>query len=79
MSETRLLLLVMRYPHRTALARHVRDASIFAALRRLEARGLIWRQRDLYRLTKRGVSELDMTRAVARLMVRARVAPITSE
>jgi len=74
MSEAGMLFLVVRYPHRTALARHARDASIFAALRRLEARGLVWRQRDLYRLTKRGVIELEMTCAVARLIVRARVA-----
>jgi len=35
MSEARLLLLVMRYPHPSALARHARDGSVFAGVRRL--------------------------------------------
>jgi DNA-binding PadR family transcriptional regulator len=70
MSEARLLSLVARYPHQVCLARQVRDGSIFAALGRLEARGLVTRKRELYRLTRRGIDELAMTRAVARLIVR---------
>jgi DNA-binding PadR family transcriptional regulator len=73
MSEERLLSLVMSYPHPTALARRVRDGSIFAALRRLEARGLVTRDRGLYRLTGRGRAELAMTRALLRLMVRTQL------
>jgi predicted transcriptional regulator len=74
MSETRLLALVTRYPHPAALARHVRDASVFAALRRLEHRGLVVRRRGLYRLTRYGRNELWMTHAVARLVARAHAA-----
>ena len=70
MSEARLLSLVVRYPHRVCLARQVRDGAIFAALNRLEARGLVMRQRELYRLTRRGSDELAMTRALARLVLR---------
>jgi DNA-binding PadR family transcriptional regulator len=70
MSEARLLSLVLRYPHPTALARHVRDGSLFAALRRMEARGLVRRHRAQYRLTRRGRDELAMTRALARLVAR---------
>jgi predicted transcriptional regulator len=68
MSEARLLFLVFRYPHRTALARRVRDGSVFAALRRLEALGLVWRQRDQYRLTKDGKAELEVNNALTRLL-----------
>jgi hypothetical protein len=68
MVETRLLALVYAYPHPRALARHVRDGGVFDGLRRLEARGLVWRQRGLYRLTGRGRSELALTRAIARLL-----------
>jgi DNA-binding PadR family transcriptional regulator len=70
MSEARLLSLVTRYPHRTALARQVRDGAVFAALRRMEERGLVARRRDTYRLTRRGSEELALTRAVSRLIVR---------
>jgi len=70
MSEARLLWFVLRYPHPTALARHVRDGRMFAALRRLEAHGLVVRRRGLYRLTRRGREELSMTRALARLFAR---------
>jgi DNA-binding PadR family transcriptional regulator len=73
MSEARLLSLVARYPHRSALAKHVRDGAVFTALRRLEARGLIWRQRDLYRLTRKGRGELEMTHLIARLILRSRL------
>ena len=72
MSEARLLWSVQRYPHPTALARHVRDGSVFGALRRMEARGLVMRRRGEYLLTKRGRDELAMTRTLARLVVRAR-------
>jgi DNA-binding PadR family transcriptional regulator len=71
MYEAQLLSLVMRHPHPAALARHVRDGRIFAALRRLEARGLVVRRRGLYRLTRRGRHELSMERAVARLVAQA--------
>jgi DNA-binding PadR family transcriptional regulator len=71
MSEARLLSLVLRYPHRTALARHAPDGSVFEALRRLEARGLVRRQRSLYRLTRLGRDELALARAVTRLIARA--------
>ena len=69
MSEARLLSLVLRYPHRTALARHARDGAVFAALDRLEARGLVGRGRAQYRLTRHGREELALTRALARLVV----------
>jgi hypothetical protein len=68
MSEARLLFLVARYPHRSALARHARDGSIFAALGRMEARGLVTRRKELYRLTRRGSHELSLTYALARLV-----------
>jgi DNA-binding PadR family transcriptional regulator len=73
MSEARLLSLVARYPHRRALARHARDGSFFPTLRRLEAHGAIRRQRELYRLTRRGREQLDATRSVALLVVRSRL------
>jgi predicted transcriptional regulator len=68
MFETRLLALVTRYPHPTALARRAHDGSIFASLRQLENRGLVVRRRGLYRLTRRGEHELSMSKAVARLV-----------
>ena len=70
MSEARLLSLVRRYPHRAALARQVRDGAVFAALRRMEERGLVIRRLETYRLTRRGSEELAMTRSVSRLVVR---------
>jgi DNA-binding PadR family transcriptional regulator len=70
MTEARLLALVLRFPHPTALARHERDGRVFAALRRLEASGLVTRRRGLYRLTRRGRHELELTRAVTRLLAR---------
>lgn len=70
MSEARLLWLVRRYPHPTALARHVRDARVFPAFRRLEARGLVTLRRGQYRLTKRGRDELAVTHALALLLAR---------
>jgi hypothetical protein len=51
MSEGAVLRLFAQYPHPTALARRVRDASLFPALRRLEAHGFLWRQRGVYFLT----------------------------
>ena len=59
-----MLSLVERYPHRVALARRARDGSVFVALLRLEARGLLWRTRDHYRLTRRGRDELAVLRAL---------------
>jgi DNA-binding PadR family transcriptional regulator len=69
MSEAFVLRLVERYPHPTALARRARDASVFVILRRLEARGLLWRRRGAYRLTQRGRAELAMTSALLRLVI----------
>jgi len=71
MSEARLLMLVAAYPQPTALARRAGDAGVFPALRSLESRGLVWRRRGLYRLTRRGRDELAMSRTVARLLLRA--------
>ena len=68
MSEARLLSFVLRYPHPTALARHVRDGRALAAIRRLEAGGLVTRRRGQYRLTRRGRDELATEYAVRRLL-----------
>jgi DNA-binding PadR family transcriptional regulator len=73
MSEAGLLWLVKRYPHRTALARRLRDGYAFVLLGRLEARGLVTRRDDVYRLTRRGRNELELTRAVAHLVVFSRI------
>jgi DNA-binding PadR family transcriptional regulator len=70
-SEARLLSLVARYPHRRALARRLRNGAALAALSQLEARGLVTRRQQLYRLTRRGDEELAMTHALTRLMVRS--------
>jgi DNA-binding MarR family transcriptional regulator len=71
MSEARLLALLSRYPHPTALARHVHDGAVLSAVRSLERRGFVRRHRGVYRLTRRGRNELAMTRALARLIARA--------
>jgi hypothetical protein len=68
MSEVWLLSLVERYPDRTALARDVRDGSLFEAFPRLEARGLVWRKHDGFHLTRRGRDELALTRSLIRLV-----------
>ena len=70
MSEARVLWLVWRYPHPSALARHARDGSVFAALRRLEAHGFVRRRPTRYQLTRYGKDELAMALAVARLATR---------
>ena len=70
MSEVWLLSLVERFPDRTALARRARDGSVFAALRGLEARGLLRRKQDQYRLTRRGRDELALARSLIRLLMR---------
>jgi hypothetical protein len=70
MSETRLLMLVLKFPHPTALARHLRDGAVFAALRRLEAYGFVRRREGLYCLTAFGRAELEMTVALQQLMAR---------
>jgi DNA-binding PadR family transcriptional regulator len=67
MSELRVLLLVARYPLATALARRVRDGAVFTALRRLEADGLLRRERGHYFLTRRGRDELAVAVALLRL------------
>jgi DNA-binding MarR family transcriptional regulator len=67
MSEVEVLALVARWPHPVALARHVRDSTLFPVLRRLEGRGFLWRQRDEYRLTRSGRDELALTVALIRL------------
>jgi DNA-binding PadR family transcriptional regulator len=70
MSEVWLLSLVERYPNRTALAQRAHDTSLFAALQGLEARGLLWRKQDRYRLTRRGRDELALARSLIRLPLR---------
>jgi len=70
MAESRLLALVMRHPHPTALARRVRDGSVLARLRVLEARGLVRRHHGVFVLTRRGRDELALTVALARLVSR---------
>jgi len=74
MSETRLLALVLRYPHPGALGRHIHDGGGFVVLRRLQRRGLVVRRGGLYRLTRRGRDELWMAHAVARLVATAHAA-----
>jgi DNA-binding PadR family transcriptional regulator len=72
MFELRLLALVFRYPHPTALARKVQDgALLFPTLRSLECRGFVRRRRGEYRVTQRGRDELVMASAIARLVSRA--------
>ena len=70
MSEAQLLSLVARHAHPTALARRVRDGSLFVALRRLEARGFLRRKDGNYLLTRRGRDELAMVAVLARLLAR---------
>jgi hypothetical protein len=64
MSELGILFLVAQYPNPLAIARRVRDGSVFPALRHLEASGLLWRQQNQYRLTRRGREELALTTAL---------------
>jgi len=71
MFEARLLGLVRRHPDPVALARKVRDGSLFATLGHLEDRGLVTKRRGLYRLTRYGRQELWWASAVARLVARA--------
>jgi DNA-binding PadR family transcriptional regulator len=71
MSEARLLSLVVRYPHPTALARRVRDRTLFDGLRRLEAEGLVRKRRGLYRLTRQGRRELATTTLLVGLLARS--------
>jgi DNA-binding PadR family transcriptional regulator len=68
MSEARLFMLVTQYPHPRALARRARDGSVFVALRRLEAHGLLRRQHGEFRLTRRGRREVVLIRALVRLV-----------
>jgi hypothetical protein len=68
MSEARLLSLVARHPHPTALARQVQDGSMFAGLDRLESRRLVRRERGSYRLTSHGRDELAWSRALTGLV-----------
>jgi len=70
MSEVWLLSLVERYPDRTALARHARDTSLSAALRGLEARGLLRSKQDRYYLTRCGRDELALAPCLIRLLMR---------
>jgi hypothetical protein len=69
MSEVWLLSLVERYPDRTALARRARETALFARLQGLEARGLLRRKQDQYRLTRRGRDELALARSLIRLLL----------
>jgi Mn-dependent DtxR family transcriptional regulator len=70
MSEARLLMLVARYPHPTALARRLGNGQAWATLRSLERRGLVWRGSGRYGLTRQGRDELALARALARLLQR---------
>ena len=70
MSERRVLALVERYPHPTALARRARRGSLFPILRHLEANGLLRRRQGTYQLTRQGRNELATTDALIRLVVR---------
>jgi len=71
MSEARVLSLVAAHPHPRALARHLDSRSHFAALRRLEACGLVRRVRGEYHVTRRGRGELETARAVGCLIARS--------
>jgi DNA-binding PadR family transcriptional regulator len=71
MSEARLLTLIAKHPHPGALARRASDSTLFPALHSLECRGLVRRSRGLYRLTRAGHSEVEMSLAIARLVGRA--------
>jgi len=64
MSEAMVLFLVARYPHPDALARRAPSASCFPGLARLQAAGLVAKRGGLYRLTRRGRSELELERAL---------------
>ena len=66
----RLLWLVFRYPNPTALARNAGGCAVFPRLRTLEGRGLVTRNQNNYRLTRRGRDELAMTCAIAQLVSR---------
>jgi DNA-binding PadR family transcriptional regulator len=70
MPDARLLALVARCPEPAALAR--RGAGpLFPALRCLEDAGLVVRACGTYRLTRSGRSELELQRALARIIARA--------
>jgi hypothetical protein len=64
MSEAMVLLLVARYPHPKALARRAPSSSCFPGLARLQAAGLVAKRGGVYRLTRRGRSELELGRAL---------------
>jgi DNA-binding PadR family transcriptional regulator len=70
MSEARLLVLVSCHPEPSVLARRA-GAALFPALRRLEDDGLVTSRRGLYRVTRRGQSELELHQALARAVARA--------
>jgi DNA-binding PadR family transcriptional regulator len=70
MSEARVLVLVARYPHPVALARRA-GSSLYAGLQRLEACGLVTTRQGSYRLTGRGCRELELQRALARVVARS--------
>ena len=70
MSEARALVLVTRFPQRVALLRRA-GVAIFPVLGRLEAKGYVRADRDGWRLTRRGASELSLGRALARTVARA--------
>ena len=70
MSELEVLFLVARCPNPVPLARRVRHSSVFLALRCLEERGFLWRQRGEFRLTRRGRHELAITVALIGLRPR---------
>ena len=71
MSEVRALVLLSKFPQRAALVRRG-AAAIFPVLRRLEAKGYVRPDREGWRLTHRGASELELGRALARAVAAAR-------
>ncbi len=78
MGQLRILALVRRHPHPANLARTAPGDATFTALQQLESHGLITRRHGLYRLTRQGRSELDMSQAIAGLLrpTQARVSSI---
>jgi hypothetical protein len=60
MSEAMLLRLLLRYPHRAAIARRVTAATLHEGIGRLERAGLVVRRRTSYRVTERGRAALDL-------------------
>jgi hypothetical protein len=77
MSESALLRLVVRYPHRVAIARRVNGVALNDGIRRLERAGLVVRRRDVYRVTKSGRTTLEFDHALHMVVRRAQVVQVT--